>query len=188
MIRIGMVIALSWVTTGAWATEPCAGVAELKSKSRQIYESKALMPQLMMLQGQGEAKFHPAFAPPRSQCNFEKFEAAGNAVDALHTPFEKLGDPTLLWQFVTAGAEPRTIHVIHDPVTSLMNKKDVFFVVEERQGKISHYAIFRDQPTFAALKPLVTGILDGSLQPLSVVHWPAGAKEPMIDSFDKRLK
>jgi hypothetical protein len=187
MIRTAALIALFLIAAGARAAEPCARVAEIKSKSRQIFESKALMPQLMVLQGQGEAKFHPTFAPPRSQCSFEKFEVAGNTVDALHTPFEKLGDPTLLWQFVTAGAEPRTIHVIHDPVTSLMNKKDVFFVLEERQGKISHYAIYRDQPTFASLKPLVTGILDGSLQPLSVVHWPAGAKEPEIDSFDKRL-
>ncbi len=78
--------------------------------------------------------------------------------------------------------------MIHDAVTSLMIKKEVFFVVEERQGKISHYTIFREQPAYAALKPLVTGILEGTVQPLSVVHWPAGAKEPEIDSFDKRLK
>ncbi len=81
MIRLGMALALSLISVGAQAFEPCAGVTDIKSKSRQIYETKALMPQLMMLQGQGEAKFHPTFAPPRSQCSFEKFDAAGNSVE-----------------------------------------------------------------------------------------------------------
>jgi hypothetical protein len=49
--------------------------------------------------------------------------------------------------------------------------------------------MFRDQPTLAALKPLVTSILDGSAQPLARVRWPPGAKEPVIDAYDsKRLK
>ena len=50
-------------------------------------------------------------------------------------------------------------------------------------------AMFRDQPTYVALKPVVSGILDGSAQPLATVRWPAGAKEPVIDAYDsKRLK
>jgi len=74
-------------------------------------------------------------------------------------------------------------------MASFIAKKDVFFVVEERKGSISYYAMFRDQPTYAALKPVVTGILDGSAQPLATVRWPAGAKEPVIDAYDsKRLK
>lgn len=70
-----------------------------------------------------------------------------------------------------------------------MANKEVFVVVEERNGSISYYAMFRDQPTLAALKPLVTSILDGSAQPLARVRWPPGAKEPVIDAYDsKRLK
>ena len=176
---------------GAQAAEPvapCAGVTDVKSKSRQVFEMKVLMPQLMMLEAQGEAKFHPTFTPPASQCNYEKFDVAGTAVDALYSPWEKTGNPTLHWQFNAAGAEPRSIFVIFDATTSVMAGKQVFFVVEERQGKIAHYAIFREQPAYAALKPIVTGILDGSAQPLSVVSWPAGAKEPSIDALDKRMK
>lgn len=176
---------------GAHAAEPaapCAGVADIKSKSRQVFEMKVLMPQLMLLQAQGEAKFHPTFAAPASQCGFEKFDVAGVAVDSLHSPFEKSAEPTLHWQFNASGAEPRTLYVIYDPTTSLVVDKQVFFVVEERQGKIAHYSIFREQPAYAALKPIITGILDGSAKPLSVVYWPAGAKEPSIDSIDKRMK
>jgi hypothetical protein len=167
---------------------PCSGVTDIKSKSRQTFEMKVLMPQLMMLEAQGEAKFHPTFAPPASQCSFEKFDVAGTSVEALYSPWEKTGNPALHWQFNAAGAEPRSIYVIYDATTSVMVNKQVFFVVEELQGKIRHYAIFREQPTFAALKPLVVGILDGSANPLSVVYWPAGAKEPSIDGLDKRMK
>lgn len=188
MIKSGMVLAVMLATVGAQAAEPCAGVADIKSKSRQIFDSSVLMPHLMVLQGQGEANFHPVITKPRSQCSFEKFEAAGVSVEALYTPFEKLAEPTLLWQFTTSGAEPRTIQVVHDAIASMVAKKQVFFLVEERAGSISHFAIFREQPAYAALKPLVSGILDGSVQPLSVVHWPSGAKEPAIDAFDKRLK
>jgi hypothetical protein len=79
--------------------------------------------------------------------------------------------------------------VIYDGMASLMAKRPVFFLVEERAGSISYYAMFRDQPTFVALKPLVTSILDGSAKPLATVRWPAGAKEPAMDAYDtSRLK
>jgi hypothetical protein len=49
--------------------------------------------------------------------------------------------------------------------------------------------MFRDQPTYAVLKPLVTSILNGSAPPLATVRWPAGAVEPVIEAYDtKRLK
>lgn len=71
----------------------------------------------------------------------------------------------------------------------MIAKKDVFFVVEEHKGNISYYAMFRDQPTYVALRPVVTGIVDGSAQPLATVRWPTGANEPVIDAYDsKRLK
>ena len=70
-----------------------------------------------------------------------------------------------------------------------MAEKDVYYVVEERQGRISFYAMFRDQPTYAALKPIAVSIIDGSAKPLALVHWPPGEKESVIDTFDtKRLK
>jgi hypothetical protein len=35
----------------------------------------------------------------------------------------------------------------------------------------------------------VTGIIDGTAQPLAVVSWPTGEKEPVIEAYDtKRLK
>ena len=41
----------------------------------------------------------------------------------------------------------------------------------------------------AALKPMVTSIIDGSASPLATVRWPKGAVEPVIDAYDtKRLK
>lgn len=176
--------------TGALAAPPlpCAGVTDVKSKSRQSFESGTLMTSLLALQAQGEAKFHPTFAPPAQQCLFASFDVAGKVVEAIHSPFE-VGENTLHWRFTTGGAEPRAVFVIYEGMASLMAKKPTFFVVEERAGAVSYYAMFREQPTYAALKPLVTGIFEGSAQPLAAVRWPAGAKEPVIDAYDtKRLK
>jgi hypothetical protein len=54
---------------------------------------------------------------------------------------------------------------------------------------MSYYAMFRDQPTYAALKPIAVSIIDGGAQPLAAVRWPPGAKELVIDALDsKRLK
>ena len=170
------------------AVAPCAGVADAKSKSRMLFDGKTLMVNLLSLEAQGEAAFHPTFASPASQCLFEKFDAGNSPVEAVYSPFEK-GEHTLHWRFTTGAPEPREIVVIYDGMASFMAKKDVFFVVEERKPNIHYYAMFRDQPTFAVLKPLVTGILDGSSKPLASVNWPPGAKEPVIDAYDsKRLK
>jgi hypothetical protein len=146
------------------------------------------MTSLILLEKQGEAKFHPTYSPPASECLFEKFEVAGAPVEAAHAPFVK-DEHTLHWRFRSSGAEPREVLVIYDGTTSLMVKKEVFFVIEERSAKIHYYAMFREQPTFAVLKPMIAGILDGGVTPLATVRWPPGAKEPVIDAIDsKRVK
>jgi hypothetical protein len=179
-------LASALIAQVALAVEPCGDLP--KSKSRQIFESKALMPSLLVLEGRGEQKFHLSYAAPATQCLAAKFPAAGGEVEALNSPVEK-GELTLHWLFRSAGAEPRDILVFYDGMASLMAKKEVFFLAEERQGNIAYYAMFRDPPTLAVLQPLVTGILEGSVTPLAKVRWPAGAKEPVIDAYDsKRLK
>lgn len=167
----------------------CADTADIKSKSRQYFDGSILMTNLLGLQAQGEADFRPKYAAPASECVREKFDSAGYAVTVVQSPFEK-GALTLLYRFAaTSGAETREVIVVYDGMASMMAKKDIFLVTENRGGKISQYAMFREQPTYTAVKPLVVGILDGSAQPLATVRWPAGAKEPVIDAFDsKRLK
>jgi hypothetical protein len=183
-----LVLLSSGLVIGADSVEPCSGVADAKSKSRQWFDGATLMVSLSSLEAQGEAKFHPTFDAPASQCLFEKFDVGASRVEAIHSPFGK-GEHTLHWRFTTSQAEAREIFVIYDAMASLIARKDVFLVVEERDGNISYYAMFRDQPTYAALKPVITGILDGSTKPLATVRWPPGDKEPMINAYDsKRLK
>lgn len=186
-IALGALVTAGWAQ-GADSVAPCAGVTDVKSKSRQWFDGSTLMVSLSALEAQGEAKFHPTYAPPASQCLFEKFDAGASPVEAIYSPFEK-GEQTLHWRFTTAAPESREILVIYEGMASLIARKEVLFVLEERKGNISYYAMFREQPTYAALKPLVSGILDGSVAPLASVRWPPGAKEPLIDAYDsKRLK
>jgi len=168
----------------------CGALPELKSKSRPTYEGNVLMTSLLVLQGQGEAEFTPKYSKPATECVLERFDVANAPVVVLYSPFEK-GEATLNYRFrAGTGPEAREVLVIYDGLASLMAKKgQVFKVVEDRAGTISYYGLFRDPPTYAALKPLVTGILDGSAAPLATVRWPKGAKEPVIDAYDsKRLK
>ena len=186
LIALGALLT-SGLALGADSVAPCAGITDAKSKSRQLFDGSALMVGPSSLEAQGEARFHPTFAPPASQCLFEKFDAGSSPVEAIYSPFEK-GEHTLHWRFF-AAPEPREIVVIYDAMASLIARRDVFFVVEERKPNIHYYAMFREQPTYVALKPIVTGILDGSAAPLATVRWPPGAKEPVIDAYDsKRLK
>ena len=168
----------------------CTGVAEVKSKSRPLFSGETLMISLLTLEKQGEADFHPTYAPPAGACLLEKFDVAATPVNAIYVPFEK-GQQTLHYRFAAHGGdEAREVLVVYDGLASLTyGKGEVFLVVEERKGAISYYAMFRDQPTYAALKPIATSIIDGSAKPLAVVRWPSGAKEPVIDVYDaKRLK
>lgn len=185
MLAAGQVMSAESAT----GVSDCIGVTDVTSKSRPYWKGETLMTNLLVLQGKGEAKFHLETAPPASQCVFEKFDVAGVAVEGIHSPFEKSAAASLLWRFHTGGADSRDILVVYDGTASAMADKEVYFVAEERKGSISYYAMFRDQPTYAALKPLVTSILNGSAPPLATVRWPAGAVEPVIDAYDtKRLK
>jgi hypothetical protein len=169
----------------------CAAITEIKSKSRPLFDGATLMISLLMLEKQGEADFRPKYAPPTSTCLLEKFDVAGTSVNAVYAPFEKEEQQTLHYRFAAQSAdEAREVLVVYDSMASLTyGKGDVFLVIENRKGNISYYAMFRDQPTYVAVKPMVMSIIDGSAKPLATVHWPAGAKEPVIDAYDaKRLK
>jgi hypothetical protein len=172
------------------APADCGAVPALKSKSRLFFDGGVLMGSLLLLQAQGEAEFTPKYAKPASECVLDRFDVAGLPVVAILSPFEK-GDGNLHYRFVAGGeTNAREVLVIYDGVAAAMAKGGTLLkVVEDRAGVISYYAMFRDQPTYAALKPLVTGILDGSAAPLATVRWPKGEKEPVIDAYDsKRLK
>jgi hypothetical protein len=171
------------------ALPDCTGFSDVKSKSRTLNEMSTLMVTLLTLEKQGEANFTPNYPVPASQCALEHYTAAGAPVTPVYSPFEKGAGMALLYRFVVEGVEPREIVVVYDGLASIMAKKTVFLVIEKRNGDVSFYEMYRDQPAYAVLKPLVTSILDGSAKALATVRWPPGAKEPVIDAIDsKRLK
>jgi hypothetical protein len=193
-MRLFVLVACSIATEAAASeadtTVACAGVPNIKSKSRQLYDGGTLMVSLLLLEKQGEAEFRPKYAVPAATCLLEKFDVAGTTVSTIYAPFEK-GEQTLHYRFAAlSGDEAREILVVYDALASLTSKKgEIFLVVENRKGNISYYAMFREQPLYASLKPIVVAIIDGSAQPLATVRWPSGAKEPVIDAYDtKRLK
>jgi len=186
-----VVIVAGWAqcANAADGIADCPDSTDVSSKSRPYWKGDTLMAALLILQGKGEAKFHLEDAAPKNECVFEKFEVAGVAVEAIRSPYKKSAESIRTWRFRAEGAEPRDVLVLYDGTASMMANKEVFFVAEERKGGISYYAMFRDQPTFAVLKPMVMSILDGGASPLATVRWPPGAIEPVIDAYDtKRLK
>lgn len=189
LICVAAVLAFSTRSMAAEAFADCSGATSIKSKSRSLNEMSTLMITLLTLEKQGEANFTPNYPTPPSQCALERFTAAGVPVTTVYSPLEKGDGLALLYRFVVEGTEAREIIVVFDALASIVAKKTVFLVIEKRKGDISFYEMYRDQPTYAVLKPLVTSIVDGSAKALATVHWPPGAKEPVIDAIDsKRLK
>jgi hypothetical protein len=188
---IGLAALLAFVThaSAADAVADCAGVTDIKSKSRTSDKLQTMMINLLTLEKQGEANFTPAYAAPISECVFERFAVGETAVTAVYTPWEKKAEQTLIFRFLGAGTEGREIVVVYDPLASIIAEKTIFFVIEKRNGIVSYYEMYRDQPSYAALKPLAASIFDGSAKSIAKARWPAGAKEPVLDAPDSmRMK
>ena len=79
--------------------------------------------------------------------------------------------------------------VLYNGTASLLRGGYVFHVSEEKDGIISWYAMFGDDPPYPVIKALVEQIVSGTAKPLLAVRWPKGAKEGELVAFDeKRLK
>src|SRR5688572_21696742 len=69
--------------------QSCASPMSTEGKSRQRFDSTALMVVAGELEAQGEAKFHLEFSPPTSECQVESFDVADTKVVATASPFQK---------------------------------------------------------------------------------------------------
>jgi hypothetical protein len=130
------------------------------------------------------------YAPPKAHCIVETFPAGEASVAAGYSPWEK-GISTLLYRFTVSRPEgPSEILVLYSGLASLMAGGGlVFHVSEERQGVVSWYAMYAQEPAYPDVKALAERIARGEAKPLMAVTWPKGAKEGEIVAFDsKRLK
>lgn len=191
-ILAGILIAapLSATAEEAVAMAACTSGPSLSGEARERFDAEALIAVAGFLEGQGEANFHLEYSRPASECLVESFTVADTRVDAIYSPFEK-GDSTLIYRFkVHRPAEESEILVIYSGLASLVVEDGyVVHVSEERQGVISWYAVYRDDPPYPVVKDLATKIVEGSATPLMAVRWPKGAKEGEAISFDgDRLK
>jgi len=173
----------------AAAATKCENFADIKSKSRQEFDSTVLLQVSGMLENQGPTSFDVAYEAPKSACEVESFDNAGSQVSIVRSPWKK-GDATLLYRIVVKSpAEQREFLVVYDGIVSNVAKEDCFHVSEKRNGMVSWYAVFKDQPTYAAVKALVVGILTDDAKPLLAVKWSADSKDLQQVVYDhSRLK
>ncbi|MFL6602845.1 MAG: hypothetical protein ACJ8R9_16155 [Steroidobacteraceae bacterium] len=162
-----------------------------KGKSRQRFDSLALMVVAGELEAQGEAAFHLKYDAPSADCALETFTVGDTVATVHYNPWEK-GPSTLHYRIELANPKGNTeVLVLYSGTSALVAHGGgyVFHVSEERDGVISWYAMFRDEPAYSAVKALVEQIANGSTKPLMAVRWPTGAKEAQVVAFDnKRLK
>ena len=189
-VAFGLATNFEAPAAGTGGLAACASQPLAKGKSRQRFDSTALMTVAGVLESQGEADFHIKFGAPGTECLLETFDVGTVKVRASYSAFEK-GESTLLYRFVANEAPNSTeVLVIYSGLAALVaNKGPVFHVSQEKDGVISWYAMYREEPTYAATRGLVNDILAGKTQPLLAVRWPKGAKEGEVVAFDsKRLK
>lgn len=184
---LGLLASLSSVADEASLCAPLTG----KSKTKVIFSEQVLITSLLGLQGRGEASFHPVFGDDAETCLEKSLDLAGTPVAVRRYSPESTPGETGMVPLVrfSAGTVQRDIVLYSDPLTSLVAEFDVSFLVEDREGSISYYAIYRGRPSSHEVQDMVQAILDGSAKPLATVRWPTGAPEPLIDAIDsKRLK
>jgi hypothetical protein len=168
----------------------CASHPVATGKSPQRFDAGSLMVVSAELESQGEANFHLNYTAPTNECLVEPFSIGDVRVQARYSPWEK-GGSTLLYRFVIERPDGiGEVLVLYSGTAGFISKRgNVFHVSEERGGLISWYAMFKEEPTYAAIRTLVEQIITGSAKPLMAVRWPKGAKEAEIVAFDnKRLK
>jgi hypothetical protein len=167
----------------------CTAQPTGNAKTRQRFESTPLMAVAGELESQGEANFHLKYAAPAAECVVETFATSDATVTARYNPWEK-GLSTLHYRFVVDRPAGRNeVLVIYSGTASLLKGGYVFHVSEEKDGVISWYAMFGDDPLYASVRALVEQIVGGTAKPLLAVRWPKGAKEGELVAFDdKRLK
>lgn len=186
-------INISWapvVLAQTTATPVCADAPPANGKSRQLFDSAPLLYIATELERQGESEFHLKYDAPQTECVVETFSVGDVAVTATYQPWSR-GASTLLYRFRVSRPEgPSEVLVLYNGTASaLLDDKPVFHVSEERGGVISWYAMFKEEPTFAAAKAIVQAIVGGQASPLMAVRWPAGAREGEVVTFDsKRLR
>ena len=167
----------------------CENFVDVKSKSRQEFDSTIFLQVSGILENQGAGSFDVAYEAPKSVCEVESFDNAGSQVTILHSPWKK-ADATLLYRvLIKSPAEQREILVVYDGIVANVAKEDCFHVSEKRNGVVSWYAIYKDQPTYTVVKGLVTAILADQAKPLLAVKWSADGKELEQVTYDNsRLK
>jgi hypothetical protein len=201
-IASGFLLLMASFLVGAYTSRVQAMEAEAASSvacstqpigtgtSRQRFESTALMTVAADLESQGEADFHLKYDQPTAECLVESFAVSDARVTARYSPWEK-GLSTLTYRFLvqrpTGSSE---VLVVYSGMASFVSGGGyVFHVSEERDGVVSWYAMYRDDPAYTAVRSLVQDIVAGTAKPLLAVRWPKGAKKAEVVVYDtKRLK
>jgi hypothetical protein len=168
----------------------CKSYPSSNRKSSERADAVALMTVAKLVEGQGEKNFHVTYTNPRDECLVESFNATGANIVATYNPLEA-GGSTLNFRFHVDRPDGDTeILVVNSGLAGLVaGKGKVIHVSEEKEGIISWYAMYREEPNYSDLKALVIAIAGGQAKPMMSVRWPSGAKEGEALAFDsKRLK
>jgi hypothetical protein len=168
----------------------CASPPPESGKSRLRFESTPLMLVAHELEEQGESAFYLQYSSPAAECLVETFKLADATVTVSYNPFEK-GLSTLVYRATVERPSAKSeVLVLYSGTAGFVSGGDyVFHVLEEKDGIVSWYAMYRDPPTYPVVKVLIEQLVKGDAKPLLAVRWPKGAKEAEIVAFDsKRLK
>jgi hypothetical protein len=167
----------------------CAGAPKRNGKAHQRFDGVAFMSVASLLEAQGESNFRLQYDNPEAECLVETFEVGSFKVSGVFNPWKK-GLQTLYYRFVADGQPARReILVLYNGSCGMLNGGYCFHVSEQRDGIVSWYAMFRDEPPYAPMKEIVGSILNGTAKPLLAVRWPEGAKQGEVVAYDSdRLK
>jgi hypothetical protein len=167
----------------------CPDEPKLREKPRLVRDLTTWVMLISPLEIQGNGNFELRYEFPETSCDKDVIKTNAGTAKVLYSPFDAELESLLYRAVIEDMAEPREIVVLYaEIVTAVRNRGFHFYIAESRGEKTYFYAMYRDQPRYEAIRPILVDILNGKATVLIAVEWPKGSNDALIVEIDKNLK
>ena len=166
----------------------CPDEPKLRKKPRQVSDLTPWVMLVSQLEIQDKESLKLRYEVPETICEKDVIETNAGRARVFYSPFETDLESLLYRVIIEDVPEPREIVVLNSAIVSAVrNRGNHFYIAESRGMRTNFYAMYRDQPPYDAIRPLLVEILNGKATTLIAVEWPKGSAEAVIVEIDKGL-
>lgn len=162
----------------------CTATPSDRPDARPHPDKIAVTALAMELEARGEAAFHLAPMLAQAECEFGRDGEGGASRIVSYSPLVRgkhlLDRHALIYRVRQQGdGAARELVIGFSALASILYLKgqDTYYAAEERDGRISWYAVYDSEPSGTQVRTLAEAVFSGMLKPKLALHWPKGARE-----------